>query len=75
MRVVDGDVNYLDHELRFFIETNLSRAMGILDPMLKIGSKVPMTKRTLREARTLIWGIEAVLVDEGLIYDDEEVEE
>lgn len=58
-------------ELQFALENDLSEALGILDPLLKIGSKMRITKTTLREVRRLVWQVEAMLVDEGLIHTEE----
>ena len=58
----------LDPELKFNLESNLSQALDILDPFSKIGSKERPTKAQLRTVRELIWSVEAMLVDEGLIH-------
>ncbi len=61
----------MNPELKFALENDLSEALGILDPLLRIGSKTPITKTTLREVRRLVWQVEAMLVDEGLIHTEE----
>ena len=58
----------LDSELKFNLESNLSEALEILDPLLAIGSTESLTKKKLRTVRKLIWLVEAMLVDEGLIH-------
>jgi hypothetical protein len=61
----------MNPELQFALENDLSEALGILDPLLKIGAKTPITKTTLRRVRKLIWQVEAMLVDEGFIHTEE----
>ena len=61
----------MNRELQFALENDLSEALGILDPLLRIGSKTRITKTTLREVRRLVWQVEAMLVDEGLIHTEE----
>ncbi len=60
--------NELDPELKFWLEHYLSQALEILDPFSKIGSKERPTKAQLRKVRELIWSIEGILTDEGLIH-------
>ena len=61
-------IKELDPELKFNLESNLSEALEILDPLLAIGSKERLTKAKLRTVRELIWSVECILTDEGLIH-------